>query len=601
MKTTIKLSIVALATLSTFAISGCSDKMDPTPHKLDVKKERYQSLEAKISVKKGQTFKNLVESLDNNQSDKVILDQTRTEIIFDKDLVDFTAKEILTYIKLNFNTEFSLRKYTSKLFVIEEKKDEKKERIILGNDDLIPEIKLETSGELTYNDLFNQLRSKGVNVFVNIENEDSFNLNKKLPAFKGNLAQFLRLTATQENLFVSASEEGVVLSDLMTKIYDLRLPKVKVQPALNATGTSGAISLTSTTGSSDTSSGTDAVNGITGGSGTATSGTDTTDGGATGTGADDEAGEVNPLADLDAAMEDMFGSDIKYNINESSGTMSVRGRSRELKSVGKLVKQFQDIYDKHIQIEMHVYEVALSDENAFGIDYSHVSSDLILSTGLTTAFDPSKGGSLKILDATDGKAQSAVFQFLNTFGRASVLTKPTLGTINNFPVKLNVLDSLDYVYKLSQEQTNTSTTGTQTNIATLDPEIQTVKTGFSLVLHPRIEDDYIKIAMKSVVSNLNELKEYSYGGQGAEGEANYTPPNILQLKDVSAREFEETVKIKEGEMVIVGGYQYTKKSFKKNGLPFTSAEDSALDAFTSAKASTEQRVEIVITLQAVVR
>lgn len=597
-----RIHLLSIAATVALMVGGCSGKYDASPKKLDLKKERAPKFVPKLTAKKGQTFKDLIASLDHNQTDRVILDKTRTEIIFDQDLIDFSLKEILSYIKLNYGVEFSIKKYSPKIFLIEEKDTHGVIDRIKGDPSLIPNIQIETSGELTYADLFNELRRQEVNIYTEISKKGSFDTNKALPDFKGTLPQFLRLTAVQENLFVETENGGICLKDVTTKIYDLKLPKIKMQPALTAEGSAGAISLTST------------INNGSGSSGGTTSVSATS------------VEEVDPLADLDVAMKEMFKGDVDYNINMSSGTLTVRANRRDMDAVDQIVKKFQDIYDKHIQIEMHIYEITLNDANEFGVDYSDLGNELIGSgigaTVASTGSSVSTGLSAGVIDATAGslgfsrnsgiisvaqedgtfaqsaeRTQGVIFKYLNKFGRASVLTKPTLGTINNFPVKLNIIDSLDYVYKLSQTQATTATTLTPTTTSTIEPEIQTVKTGFSLVLHPRIEGEYIKIALKSVVSNLNALHQYVYG---VNPEINPNG-NLIQLKDVSAREFTQTIKLKEGEIAIVGGYQYSKKTSTKNGLPFTDAEDSAFDMLTSAKASSKQKVEIVITLQAVAR
>ena len=190
------------------------------------------------------------------------------------------------------------------------------------------------------------------------------------------------------------------------------------------------------------------------------------------------------------------------------------------------------------------------------------------------------------------QTQTLIFKYLNQFGRTTVVTKPTLGTINNLPVKLDIVNSVDYVYNIEQSSTNAGVSGVDNPVSiaqTFKPEIKTVTTGFSLVVHPKLEKDFIKIAIKNITSNLNGLTPYTYGKDNE---------NVIMLKDVSAREFDETVKIKEGEIAIIGGYMYTKKHSLKNGLPYTNAEDSALDPLTSAKENEKEKVEIVITISA---
>ena len=72
----------------------------------------------------------------------------------------------------------------------------------------------------------------------------------------------------------------------------------------------------------------------------------------------------------------------------------------------------------------------------------------------------------------------------------------------------------------------------------------------------------------------------------------------IYLKDISSRDFSETVKVKEGEIAIIGGYMYDSKSSDKNGMPYVGADDSSFDALTSGKSKVRNRKEIVITISA---
>ena len=94
-----------------------------------------------------------------------------------------------------------------------------------------------------------------------------------------------------------------------------------------------------------------------------------------------------------------------------------------------------------------------------------------------------------------------LFKTLNQFGKTAVVTKPTLETINNLPVSLDVVDSLDYVAKIERGSSTSSTnSGLGTSSSSVDVDIETVTTGYSVVLHPKIDGEYIQIALKNISS-----------------------------------------------------------------------------------------------------
>lgn len=611
---------ILMTSAAVVLFAGCSGKYDPTPKEVKVEKYKYKhySSDVNISIKKNQTLKDLISSYKKKEAEsgKILLDKTRSNIVFNETIKNMSLKDFLSYIKVEYKKNIVLRKYTNRVYAIEEIVKTKKDFRIDGDINKIKNIKLEVKGDTTYKELFDQLRGQGINIYTQIErmntkDDELFSDSEKIGEFKGNLRQFIKALSAKENLYITINDGAICLKNFETKTFDLKLPKMEAKPVLNATGTASAITLSSALSSEITNS-----NGS-----IDSQSTNNTNGEANMDSSTMTA--VSPLSDLEEELDAIFKDNdlVRYNINKSSGVLTAKASARDMETIQSIIQKFQDIYSKHIQIEMHVYEITLDDQNAFGIDYSMLQQELVgnglqitrnIGTTLgsilptnssSVSLTNNSGAILKVTDPATGditsvseKTAGVVFKFLNKFGRAAVLTKPSLGTVNNFPVSLNVVDSMDYVYKISQTQTNTATNGTATNVSTLDPEIKTVQTGFSLVLHPRIENDYIKIAMKNVVSNLNALNKYTYNKT-----ADKPDGDTIQLKDVSAREFAETVKLKEGEVAIIGGYQYEKRVSNKNGLPFTSAADSAFDALTSAKDTQVKKVEIVITLQAVAR
>ena len=328
----------------------------------------------------------------------------------------------------------------------------------------------------------------------------------------------------------------------------------------------------------------------------------------------------DPLVDLKTSLDDMIKSHATYSINKSSGTLSVTGNYEAIKITDKLIQDFHSIYDKAIKLELHIYEVALADDNQFGIDYSFLKNEVVgnlisptmsfatnntvgldtavnsfamnkySGTILSTSTASSTPGESSTTTTAPSNTQGIIFKYLNKYGRTTVLTKPTLGTINNLSVRLNITDSKDYVYSLNQTSNATTTTGVSATTSSSTPEIKTVDTGYTLILHPKIEGEFIKVIVKNSSSTLNALTPYVYPSNGSN--------QTIYLKDISSRDFSETVKVKEGEIAIIGGYMYDSKSSDKNGMPYVGADDSSFDALTSGKSKVRNRKEIVITISA---
>jgi len=582
MKRTISLALVASALLLG---TGCS-KLDPTPKSVNLKevqKEMSKDYSIKIRVKSGDTLKTVIAKIQKQFPDRIFIDKVEDQILFDQDLPEMSPEEFSKYIKVNFGKIIVLRKYSPKIFSIEEVKTSTKSSTIKIGSYHVPNMRFKINGEFSYEEVLNLLREVGINIYI--DTEKPFDYEKKVGEFTGNIKEFLTYISAKEKLFIITEDRGIKLKDTETVTYNLKIPKVKLSPVLSPDGTSTAVTITGAISGS--------VSDSAGGS-----------------------GSLSPIDDLKSQLAEMLKGKAVFSLNMTQGTLSVTGNYEAVKISDKLVEDFNSIYGKGIKLELHVYEVSLDKNRAFGIDYSLLKNELVnnnivqtvsFTTGLTNAltigatntngitanFNKLSGGTVTNgTDTTSEKVQNLIFKYLNQFGKASVVTKPTLETINNLPVKLDVVDSIDYVYSLEQSSTNSAVANVDTPVVTAvttKPEIKTVTTGFSLIVHPKVQGDFINVAIKNISSTLNDLTPYTYGKNNE---------NVIRLKNVSAREFDETVKIKEGEIAIIGGYMYEKKNSIKNGLPYVDGEDSPLDALTSAKETNKHKVEIVITITA---
>ena len=561
----------------TLLISGCSfDSINPAPKAVKVasfQKKYDNTYSFKINVKKGETLFDLINNLKVDNEKIIIINKIDNDLMFEDNLPKMNHEELTQYIKLKYGRKILVRKYGKNIFTFEEIKSKSNNNLtsIKSGSYKLPNERFEVKGSFTYGEIFNILREQDIDIKLDLKDSKNFDYSAEAEDFSGSIKSYIDMLAAAKHLFIIYKDNSIVLRDLNTVTYDLRLPKIALSPALTPGGGNTVLNGSETSNLGD--------------------------------------GSINPLKDLKQQLDEMLTGEARYSLNTTNGTLSLTGDYNAINKADKIVQDFHDIYGKSIKLELHIYQVSLKNENSFGIDYSFLKNELLgdtvssvvdlttnLSKSLTLdtnglSYNSSSGGILKTADgsAVPAQTQGLIFNYLNQFGRATVLTKPMLGTINNLPVRLDIIDTIDYVASLSQQNTATTGQTVSTNISTFTTEIKTIKTGFSLVLHPKIEGDYINIAMKSISSTLNGLIPYKYGNENE---------NVLYLRDISAREFHETVKVKEGEIAIIGGYMYEKKHSLKNGLPFTGAEDQALDVLTSAKERSKEKIEIVITISA---
>lgn len=628
MKKSLKIGLNSVL-LGAILFSGCASSLDPTPKAIDVKEneKKMSGWQLNVSVKKGENLQDVIKKLQDVNKDLVIVDKTRSTVTFDRDIDNISIEELKKFIKLTSGEIINFRKYSEKIMSVEEKIIRDKKDLSVKSNYKIPKKMLNINGEFTYEELFSLLREEGINIYTDLYKKDYFDTTKKVPEFSGNLEELLNYISKAERLFIMVDETGIKLKDVQTVLYNLKLPKIDLSPAISADGASSTVVTVQSalsSGSSGSSYGSDSESsydsysdnsdyGNNSSNNRRNNSTRSTNSSNSTTGESGGGdGSINPLDAIENQLKEMFkdNKNVTYHVNKTNGSLSITADYESIKIADMIVEDYQEMYDTAIKIEMHIYQVALNNDNAFGIDYQFIKNKLIgdsvvatqnVSTGLTDALSltATAGGNINftnnkgLLVTSDGaasaeKTQSLIFKYLNKFGRTSVVTKPTLETVNNLPVNLDIVDSRDYVANI--EKNSTANTDTGSTSSGVDIQVDTVTTGYSLVLHPKIDGEYIQVALKNISSVLNSLDAYTY----QDGENS----NTLYLKNISARQFNEIVKIKEGEIAIIGGYMSENKSSLKNGMPFTTADDQSLDAFTSAKEKSTQKYEIVITISA---
>lgn len=578
-------------------LTGCSTKGTITPKEMKLKRIPRSIDESKMefNITKGTHFSNFLKRMEQASKGKmIIINGLSKDIVFDRNLTNVTLSDIKSYIKLTKNKTIVFRKFGTKVVTVEEEKPVNVQKLRDPVRVLNANMKINLKGaEFTYKEIFNLLRKKGFQIrYERFFDDSKFDESHKIKNFSGTLKDLFDLISAREKVFVTSRGKHITISDAKTKIYNLGLPLLDLEPSVISTGdvkTQAKIT----------------------------------------------KNHMKPIEDLKNTLSSILGKDAKYTINESDGTLIVAGDYKTIQTVDKIVEDFKNRYSKTIKINLAIYQVELNRDHAFGIDYNFIKNELLgnniiraiaVSPELTKGFvidggtisitknskhllqrkdvksndqgsnnnnNGNQGGqnqqNVQIQEVSEPeKINSFIFKFLNRFGKASILTKPTLTTINNIPIRLSIVDSKDYVYKVNQTVNTVSNTNNVYTAGGITPEIKTITTGFSLVVQPKIVGKYIKLLMRLNTATNNGFDVYEYGDEKNKFK--------IQLKNISSRSFEEILKMKENETAVIGGYIYEKGNYHKNALPLVGEHDSALDPFFSGKEKNKKKVEIVLVI-----
>lgn len=176
---------------------------------------------------------------------------------------------------------------------------------------------------------------------------------------------------------------------------------------------------------------------------------------------------------------------------------------------------------------------------------SGTSAATVISNGLTGSL----GGTISLAAFTFDSFLNAV----SKQGKATILSNPKLSVLNGQPALLTVGKNVTYIDNI---EVNVSDSG----VITYSAETARALSGIGLALTANIIDDnQIILNLVPVTSELSEPIEYRAVGLGSVG-----------LPIINVREMSTTVKVKNGEMLVIGGLISSVAENEGTFLPGTS-------------------------------
>ena len=181
---------------------------------------------------------------------------------------------------------------------------------------------------------------------------------------------------------------------------------------------------------------------------------------------------------------------------------------------------------------------------ATGVASSGFSAATILSQGFTGALDGTVSGALTgtVSGALTGAVSLAAFNFdsflnaVSAQGQATILSNPKMSVMNGQPALLTVGRNVTYISTITSDVSDAG-------VITYSAETARALSGVGLALTANILDDkQIILNLVPVTSELTEPIEYREVGLGSIG-----------LPIINVREMSTTVKVNNGEMLVIGG------------------------------------------------
>ena len=303
-------------------------------------------------------------------------------------------------------------------------------------------------------------------------------------------------------------------------------------------------------------------------------------------------------------------------INAQAGIIYVKGMPKEHREVEAYLKKVQGTVGRQVMLEAKILQVTLSDGSQSGINWSgfnkqgqHTFSlgangsqinmksgtdssgnligarELLAGTVLngTGGLFNASAGALGM--AFTGNSFAALLNFLQTQGNVQVLSTPRVATLNNQKAVLKVGNDDFFVTNVS----STTTTSGSSAVSTPSISVQPFFSGIALDVTPQIDGSgEVTLHIHPSVSDVSEkVKNIDLGQMG-----NYKLP----LASSSVNETDSIVKVKDGQIVALGGLMTVKQSGTVSKVPGLGDVPAAGELFKN-KNESSSKTELVILIK----
>ncbi|MEO5378826.1 MAG: pilus (MSHA type) biogenesis protein MshL [Magnetococcus sp. DMHC-6] len=264
-------------------------------------------------------------------------------------------------------------------------------------------------------------------------------------------------------------------------------------------------------------------------------------------------------------------------INKQAGIIVVRAAPEEIQDIRRFLNDLKFRSRRQVILETKVIEVELSDGFQFGVDWLAVNKGLGSNRFEPLSSEPNKSETFLGMNGTEwtqglifSKAEnnpiSMAFRehdfigFINLLkqqGNVEVLSSPRVATINNQKAVIKVGSDEIFMTDVDMKTDTNATSGTSNR--TVDPVFTTFFSGVALDVTPQVGDDgWITLHVHPTVNEVTDkIKTFTMGGE----------TQSYPLAFNSSREADSIIRVRDGEVAVIGGLMKREVNNNKEGLP----------------------------------
>lgn len=315
-------------------------------------------------------------------------------------------------------------------------------------------------------------------------------------------------------------------------------------------------------------------------------------------------GTISVWKDLETSVKNLMSKEGKVTVSQATTTITVRDHPENVASIAEFIKKMNKELSKQVRIQVQVLTVQLTHDFEYGINWDIVrkfgsvnqaslTGPLVSNASTGSAFSPLalefRGNS----GAWEGTQM--VIQALSRQGKVSVVTQPTVTTLNNQVAEITIQQQESYIQSISNSVTQTnSTSGVNPGVIT---------TGFNLFLLPKIQGKKVFLQLSTTISDLESIKEINANtgnvtsnsenqdqaestttsdnaDDSTSGESSDTDgqddtnqdngsPSVIQVPTIDERKFNQRSVVASGTTLILAGFKERRNSANKSSFLYS--------------------------------
>lgn len=273
------------------------------------------------------------------------------------------------------------------------------------------------------------------------------------------------------------------------------------------------------------------------------------------------------------------------SVNRMTGTIVITAPRESHKRAEKYLESLRKVLNRQVIIEARILEVQLSEGLNYGIDWTWLPSDSVTIdgnnfSGIINENSPNIEVHISRGDFT------GMIRAIESQGKVKVLSNPRINIMNGQTALLSVGRNQSFLSSVESEVS----TG-DNPVITYTTDTSSVLSGVMVGIVPYInEQGEVTMNITPIISELIALDEREIGEQGTS----------ISLPTVDLRQLSTTVKVKDGDLVVIGGLVQTKRKTDDHRVPLVGKLPLIGYLFTNYK-DIDEKTDIVIILKPMVK